>query len=102
MFYMKGIPYGFFGMEMHMVDGGIELAQEGFVRELLRAHHTMVPGLKHKGLKKQWYFPCKRRRQSSWQNQRIPKEKRMRSRRLKGVLGNYYGFRAEQDLTSST
>ena len=28
----------FLGMEMHMVKGGVELAQEGFVRELLRAH----------------------------------------------------------------
>ena len=28
----------FLGMEMHMVNEGVELAQEGFVRELLRAH----------------------------------------------------------------
>eukprot|EP00439_Symbiodinium_sp_Y106_P051854 s4000_g6.t3 len=34
----EGHPIRFLGMELHMVDGGIELAQEGFVRELLRAH----------------------------------------------------------------
>ena len=33
-----GHPIRFLGMEMHMVEDGIELAQEGFVRELLRAH----------------------------------------------------------------
>ena len=31
-------PIRFLGMEMHKIDGGIELAQEGFVRELLRSH----------------------------------------------------------------
>ena len=34
----QGHPIRFLGMEMHMVDGGVELAQEGFVRELLRSH----------------------------------------------------------------
>ena len=31
-------PLKFLGMEIHSVDGGIEVCQEGFIRELLRAH----------------------------------------------------------------
>ena len=31
-------PIRFLGMEVHLVDSGIELAQEGFIRELLRSH----------------------------------------------------------------
>eukprot|EP00439_Symbiodinium_sp_Y106_P048300 s3792_g6.t1 len=31
-------PIRFLGMEFHMVDEGVELSQEGFVRELLRSH----------------------------------------------------------------
>eukprot|EP00439_Symbiodinium_sp_Y106_P082434 s24_g21.t2 len=31
-------PIKFLGMELHYVNGGIEVSQEGFVRELLRSH----------------------------------------------------------------
>ena len=34
----EGHPIRFLGMELHMKDNGLELAQEGFVRELLRSH----------------------------------------------------------------
>ena len=31
-------PLKFLGMELHLVDGGVEVCQEGFIRELLRSH----------------------------------------------------------------
>ncbi|OLP98027.1 Retrovirus-related Pol polyprotein from transposon TNT 1-94 [Symbiodinium microadriaticum] len=34
----KEQPLKFLGMELHSVDNGIEVAQEGFIRELLRSH----------------------------------------------------------------
>ncbi|CAE7495091.1 RE2 [Symbiodinium sp. CCMP2592] len=44
-------PIRFLGMEFHLVDEGVELAQEGFVRELLRSHghdgsRSKTPGAK--------------------------------------------------------
>eukprot|EP00439_Symbiodinium_sp_Y106_P027213 s7960_g3.t1 len=32
-------PIKFLGMELHLVNGGIEVSQEGFIRELLRSHN---------------------------------------------------------------
>ena len=32
-------PIKFLGMELHLVNGGVEVCQEGFIRELLRSHH---------------------------------------------------------------
>ena len=34
----EGNPIKFLGMELHEVDNGIEISQEGFIKELLRAH----------------------------------------------------------------
>ena len=32
-------PIRFLGMELHRVNNGVELSQEGFINEILRAHH---------------------------------------------------------------